>query len=284
MFNINKPRGINLFVIHRFGDKKLAKAQLKKIERKYSLEFQLVFLDSCDVEKWKQKALDKMLQAKAIVVFDRASCQKSKNTSWEIEKAENSKKEIIYIDQNSKNFTPIKKLKSLYDFKDEFEQCFSSNNGNLLDLYKIMVESSESLVRRRQQMNSFFITAIASLVTVVGLLIKTDFINSDSLIDSFILVAFLIIIILLCNSWHNLIDNYGKLNKAKFDVILQLEKSLDAQVYLAEWIALGKGMRSKKYRSFTTTEKNIPIYFGVLLGLLAIAMIIWIFFKAYTYT
>ena len=84
-------------------------------------------------------------------------------------------------------------------FKDEFEQCFSSKNENLLDLYKIMVESSESLVRRRQQVNSFFITAIASLVTVVGLLIKIDFINSDSLI----LVAFLIFIILLCNSWHN---------------------------------------------------------------------------------
>jgi hypothetical protein len=40
--------------------------------------------------------------------------------------------------------------------------------------------------------------------------------------------------LLFCNSWRNLIDNYGKLNKAKFDVILRLEKEFGAQIYSAE--------------------------------------------------
>ncbi len=75
---------------------------------------------------------------------------------------------------------------------------------------------------------------------------------------------------MLCISWRNLIDNYGKLNKAKFDVILTLEKKLSAQIYQAEWIALGKGLRPDKYRSFTSTEKNVPLYFGILLIVLTV--------------
>ncbi|MDP8227632.1 MAG: hypothetical protein P9L89_08355, partial [Candidatus Celaenobacter polaris] len=63
-----------------------------------------------------------------------------------------------------------------------------------------------------------------------------------------------------------------------FDVILRLEREFSAQIYSAEWVALGKGLRPKKYKSFTSTEKNVPLYFGLLiiaLTLIAIGWQIW---------
>ena len=79
----------------------------------------------------------------------------------------------------------------------------------------------------------------------------------------------------LCNSWSNLIDNYGKLNKAKFDVILRLEKDLSAKIYSAEWVSLGKGLRPDKYKSFTSTEKDVPSFFGLLILGLTLICAAW---------
>ena len=138
-----------------------------------------------------------------------------------------------------------------------------------------MVQSSEQLIQRRQATNAFFITVIGSLLAIAALLVNTGTLNGDSI---GLLYGFSAVSLLLCNSWRNLIDNYGKLNKAKFDVILRLEKNLGAQIYSAEWIALGIGMRSDKYKSFTSTEKNVPLYFGVLIIVLTIAITIWLIF------
>ena len=62
---------------------------------------------------------------------------------------------------------------------------------------------------------------------------------------------------------------------AKFDVILRLEKSLGSQIYSAEWVSLGKGLRPNKYKSFTSTEKNVPLFFGLLIVALTIIAVVW---------
>ena len=175
----------------------------------------------------------------------------------------------------SEDASAITKLQSLYELKEEFDNCFSSDKKDVFELYKLMLESSESLIQRRQKTNAFFITVIGSLLAIAGLFVKAGAINSGSIA---ILYGFSTVGLLLCNSWRNLIDNYGKLNKAKFDVILRLEKDLGAQIYSAEWIALGKGLRPKKYKSFTSTEKNVPLFFGLLivaLTVIAVALQIW---------
>ena len=266
---------MKLFVIHRFKDRKKAKAKLKQFAKKLSLDVQPIFLDSSGGDLWKHKAIDAIGQAEAIVIFNKGFCDESENATWEIEKAKEAGKEIIEINPTGDNQIPADRLQSIYDLKDEFEDCFSSDNKNTLELYKIMLDSSESLIQRRQKTNAFFITVIGSLLAIAGLLVKTGAIKSGS---TGILYGFSVVGLLLCNSWRNLIDNYGKLNKAKFDVILRLERELGAQIYSAEWVALGKGLRPKKYRSFTSTEKNVPLYFGFLiiaLTLIAIGWQIW---------
>ncbi len=263
---------MKLFVIHRFKDRKHAKKKLNNIAKKSSLDLKLIFLNSSGGEEWKEKAERSISQAEAAIVFNPSSCEESDNAKWEIEKAKEAGIEIIEINENNDNSISALRLKSIYELKDEFDSCFSSNNEDAFELYKLMIESSESLIQRRQKTNAFFITVIGSLLAIAGLLVKTGAINIGSI---GILYGFSVVGLLLCNSWRNLIDNYGKLNKAKFDVILRLEKDLPAQIYSAEWISLGKGLRPKKYKSFTSTEKNVPLFFGLLIVALILMAAIW---------
>ena len=263
---------MKIFVIHRFKDRNCAKAKLKQIAKECSLRIQPIFLDSSGGEHWKQNALNALTQAEGVVVVNRETCEESDNATWEIEKAEEAGKEIIEININGDDQMAKVKLQSLYDLKDEFEVCFTSEKNDVLELYKLMLASSESLIQRRQKTNAFFITVIGSLLAIAGLLVRSGAINSGSF---GVLYGFSVVGLLLCNSWRNLIDNYGKLNRAKFDVILRLEKELGAQIFSAEWVALGKGMRPKKYKSFTSTEKNVPLYFGLLIIALTSSAVGW---------
>lgn len=262
---------MKIFVIHRFKDRKQANAKLKKLAKQKFFDLQPIFLDSSGSERWKEKALKAIQEAEAVIVFDRKSCEESDNAKWEIKKADEVGKTLIEIDLNNEDKDSSERLKSVYDFKEEFDSCFSSNKEKYFELYKLMVDSSESLIQRRQKTNAFFITVIGSLLAIAGFFVKTGAISGSVEI----LYGFSVVGCLLCYSWRNLIDNYGKLNKAKFDVILRMEKEFGAQIYSAEWIALGKGMRRKKYKSFTSTEKNVPLYFGLLIIVLTLIAVGW---------
>ncbi len=263
---------MRLFIIHRFKDNKIARRMLKQLSKNLSLQLKPIFLDSSVGDRWKVAAEQAIYESEAVIIFNPESCYESENAKWEIEKAKVAQKEIIEFHQNGENQAGIARLISVYDFKDEFEMCFSSSENDKFELYRIMIDSSEQLIQRRQVTNAFFITVIGSLLAFAGLLVQTGTINGDAL---WILYVFLVIGLLLCNSWRNLIDNYGKLNKAKFDVILRLESDLSARIYSAEWIALGKGLRPNKYKSFTSTEKNVPFYFGLLIIVLMVILVAW---------
>jgi hypothetical protein len=258
---------MKLFIIHRFKDRRYAKSKLKTLAQDFSLHVQPTFLDSAGSKQWRQKAENAIYQAEAVIVFNPDSCKESDNAKWEIEKAKEAKKEIIEFNNDTENKAAIARLMSIYNLKDEFDNCFSSKSKDVFELYKMMVESSEQLIQRRQATSAFFITVIGSLLAIAGLLVKTGVVSGKSI---GVLYGFSVVGLLLCNSWRNLIDNYGKLNKAKFDVILRLEKDLSAQIYAAEWTALGKGLRPKKYKSFTSTEKNVPLFFGLLIAVLTL--------------
>ena len=235
--------------------------------------FDLIFLDSGECKDWEDQAIDAMANAEAVIIYDRKACEQSENAIWEIEKAQEVKLPIVDISPKDTTTNVCSKLKPLYDLEEEFSACFKNkDSGNALELYKLMIESSESLIQRRQRTNAFFITAIGSLLAIAGLMVKTGALYSGTI---WLLYGFSVVGLLLCNSWRNLIDNYGKLNKAKFDVILRLEQDLDARIYEAEWVSLGKGLRPKKYKSFTSTEKNVPLYFGLLIIVLTIIAVVW---------
>jgi hypothetical protein len=139
-----------------------------------------------------------------------------------------------------------------------------------LDLYKVMVQSSESLVGRRQGVNTFFLTMNGALLTASGLIVQSS--GGDKLAGVGIFVLALAGAI-LCLAWRSLITSFGQLNTGKFRVINTIERHLKAAIYAAEWEALGRGEDPKIYRSFTSREIWVPnALFGlhVLTGIAAL--------------
>jgi hypothetical protein len=131
----------------------------------------------------------------------------------------------------------------------------SEDIERVVELYKLMVASSESLVNRRQAVNTFFLTANGAIVTAAGLLIgngaSRDFRNWGLLVLA--VTGFILSI-----GWKSVIKSFGQLNTGKFVVINRLEKVLPVAVYLAEWKALGEGKYPSKYQSFTSRETWVP--------------------------
>ncbi|MEQ9105077.1 MAG: hypothetical protein RIE53_10290 [Rhodothermales bacterium] len=126
---------------------------------------------------------------------------------------------------------------------------------DVLELYKIMVSSSESLVGRRQGVNTFFLTINGALLTAAGLLVQNA--GADNLIAAGIAILFLTGAI-LCLAWRSLIKSFGQLNRGKFKVINTIESHLKTAIYAAEWEALGRGEHPSIYRSFTSREIWVP--------------------------
>lgn len=124
-----------------------------------------------------------------------------------------------------------------------------------LDLYKIMVRSSEGLVGRRQAVNTFFLTMNGALLTASGLIVQNSAGNKMGGLGVAVLAVAGAI---LCAAWRSLISSFGQLNRGKFQVINYIERYLNAAIYAAEWEALGRGEDPTVYRSFTSREIWVP--------------------------
>ncbi len=273
---------MKVFLVHRFTQQKAASSLLKKIALEEQIVIEPFIMDSSKGDEWKLSARKGIEGCEAVVVFNNAACLQSDNATWEISVAKKLNKPLVFFEADNPNTNGIEKLCAIYNHDLEFNSYFkrkvggtfrksdsSGTDKEVIELYKTMVASSEQLIQRRLTMNAFFIAAIGSLLAFAGALIK--FGSFDSTLLSFLVIGLLAITgLFLCNSWHNLIDNYGKLNKAKFRVISKLEEKFTSQIFSAEWAALGKGNRPKKYKSFTSTEKNVPLWFASLITTLLI--------------
>jgi hypothetical protein len=133
----------------------------------------------------------------------------------------------------------------------------------LFELYKLMVGSSETLVSRRQGVNTFFLTINGAVLTAVGLILSSG--GSQRLLAAGLMVL-TVTGIILAQAWRSLINSFGQLNTGKFAVINRIEQVFPAAIYLAEWKALGEGRDSSKYRTFTSREVWTPWAFTAVYG------------------
>jgi hypothetical protein len=132
----------------------------------------------------------------------------------------------------------------------------------------MMVASSESLVSRRQGVNTFFLTINGAILTAAGLLLNN---GKDPRLQATGLMVLTITGVILSFAWRSLIISFGQLNKGKFVVINRLEELFPAAIYFAEWKALGEGREPKKYRTFTSREVWTPWAF---IGIYSVATIL----------
>jgi hypothetical protein len=183
----------------------------------------------------------------SLVEYDKLSTEVQREDGVFVEAIRRSSKEMKIGIESHPTF--VETLFPLGPPKD------SADSAQALDLYKIMVQSSEGLVGRRLGVNTFFLTMNGALLTGSGIVIQNSGANTVGALGIAILSLAGII---LCAAWRSLIVSFGQLNRGKFQVINAMERHLMAAIYAAEWEALGRGENPKIYRSFTSREIWVP--------------------------
>ena len=140
----------------------------------------------------------------------------------------------------------------------------------LFEQYKLFLGTAESLLERRQNVNSFYISANTALITIAATIFALG--NQFQLMPKIILIIVLCIPAILLNmSWRSTLISYGINHRGKMKVLQMIEKKLIVSLYYAEWKAMKNKFSKEKYHSFTETEKRLPIIFIIIYSLIILA-------------
>ncbi len=240
---------------------------------------------------WHIDAVKMMKEADLIVYAMSGISHQNKNVQWELKKAIRLNKHIVCLavkdvencvlndflyvtDKNTKEkiclLDIIESKKELFDIIEGFNnnsyiKLFHNDiePSVLLEQYKIFSQTAENLVERRQNVNSFYISANTALVTVGGTIFAIG--NENNLLSVIIVICALLFPGFLLNySWYKMLQSYYINNQGKLKVLGMIEQKLAVSLYDAEWKAMKNRYSKKKYVSFTDNEKKLPFVFGVL--------------------
>ncbi|HEX8390356.1 MAG TPA: hypothetical protein VF597_02975 [Candidatus Saccharimonadales bacterium] len=142
-----------------------------------------------------------------------------------------------------------------------------------LEIYKMAAEMADRVSARRMLANGFFLTVNTTLASVLGFMY--DKLANDK---RAVLIFMSAVGLVLAVTWFFNIRSYKRLNKAKYDVINEMEKDLPYQNFTDEWERLkGKpadaettGMRKRwlkykdRYTDLTNVEGTVPIVFALI--------------------
>jgi hypothetical protein len=134
----------------------------------------------------------------------------------------------------------------------------------ILQLYLNAVEMADRVSARRGSANSFFLSLQAGLATVVTF--STS--GTTKVLDDQWSAALLALVgLVISATWWMVLRTYRDLNRAKFQVINDIEAShLPVQPFTDEWQVLKndpvRGWRGR-YAEFGTVERVVPCAFAV---------------------
>ena len=274
---------MNLFVIHSGADRDEVTDKLSELKRTcYNLNPLMLGNGGAF---WKADAARKIKKAQMVIFFVGETSHTSPYIAWELKQAQKDDKPIYtvllkdgnirhdalkYADDFSGESNYYDKLKTL----EEISQIVNNyHNGDyhifnqpleeldkslLLEQYKTFLQTSEDLVSRRQNVNSFYISINSAIIAIFSALFAFEL---SAEIRSLIGVLFSVVGIVLSVAWIKMLVAYGNLNSSKMKIISSIEKQLPASLYDAEWAALSDKLNKKRYVSFTDNEKQVPWIF-----------------------
>ena len=151
----------------------------------------------------------------------------------------------------------------IYIDRDTYGTSF---NPDLLEQYKLYVQSAENVSARRIASSRYLLTINAALVALYGL-------QSANFGQGYwtLLIPFIGIPVSLL--WYLIIKSHADLNRVKFNVIHEFEDHLPAAMYKYEWHLAEEG-QGRTYRAVTTIERWIPILFTALHVFLGIMVVL----------
>ena len=296
---------MNIYVIYKFSDYPIIKETISKIQAVISSENSIFMFEPDNTPKfWHLYAEKKLKDSQLVILFDSLSGEDGvvgKHISWELKKAEKLKKRIVIFksDPDSKNRSWYE-----YDYSDQAplqsryktiplneavkfmeKECgwqiddsllHTSVNSEafddtekqlLLEQYRIMIETSEKLMERRQETVNLYTTLCTTLIAFIG----ASFAFGSLEICSIILALSGLILIILCRNWRLSLNSYDLNNNGKFMVINALEKKLPAEIFECEY----RYNKLNGIRSFSSREKVLPRIFSILgIALIVIAVIL----------
>lgn len=291
---------VNIFIIHSGKDR--SKAEEIKSILIANEHANVLLLDNRTF--WKIDAKNKIKKSQVILYIVGDNSFNSKNIDWELKQSIKLNK-IIYVyklnDNNKINDVlrikdkfsnkTIKYEKEIDDINVVSNRITKYENGEydilnfdpdkidvkqLIDQYKIYLQTSENLVSRRQSVSSFYITVNTALISVSAVLIA---LFNDINEKATIILILSIMGIVLDISWHKILEAYGVLNSSKMKVISIIEKKLPVNLYDSEWEIMCDKLSNRKYVSFTDSEKRIPIIFASFYSIAFIICIILLICK-----
>ena len=151
----------------------------------------------------------------------------------------------------------------IHHSKEDYGDSFGSD---LLEQYKLYVQSAENVSSRRVISNRYLLTINAALVALYGL-------QSANFGQSYWTLLIPVIGIPVCLLWYLIIKSHADLNTVKFKVIHELERHLPAAMYKHEWRLAEEG-QGATYRAVTKIERWIPILFAGLHVVLTVMVIL----------
>ena len=117
------------------------------------------------------------------------------------------------------------------------EQTYGGSfHADLVEQYKLYVQSAENVSARRVASSRYLLTVNAALVALYGL-------QSASFSQHYWALLIPCMGIPVCVLWYLIIKSHADLNRIKFDVIHELEQHLPAAMYKHEWDLAGGGPR-----------------------------------------
>ena len=115
--------------------------------------------------------------------------------------------------------------------KETYGDSFGTD---LLEQYKMYVQSAENVSARRVASSRYLLTLNIALVTLYG-------IQSEGSVRSYWATLVPILGILVSLLWYQIIQSHRDLNTVKFKIIHQLEEHLPVALYTHEWQLAGEG-------------------------------------------
>lgn len=141
-------------------------------------------------------------------------------------------------------------------FSRSEETYGDSFTSDLLEQYKLYVESAENVSARRVASSRYLLTLNAALAALYG-------IQSAGFGQSCWTLLVPAVGIPVSLLWYLIIKSHADLNRVKFDVIHEFERHLPAAMYKYEWQLANRG-QGRTYRAVTTIERWLPVLFTIL--------------------
>ncbi|MDE7186569.1 MAG: hypothetical protein K2O13_03560 [Lachnospiraceae bacterium] len=290
---------MNIFIVHSGADRDYVYEKKEEIKNSCS-KANILLLEYRKI--WRPEARRLMKSAQMILYIVGKESYKSRNINWELKEAIKLNKSVVYLKiedtcrlnkvlQAKDPFTKedIELADRVFNVQELVDIIMSYENGKYINLindntsndslfeqYRMFSDTSEALVNRRQNVNSFYITANTALITIAATAFS---LNGDLISKLAITIVLTIPGILLNHSWAKILESYGIINSSKMKILGMLERQLAASLYDAEWQAMSNKYNKKQYISFTDGEKSIPSIFNgvyIVVDLICIAFLLYI--------